>query len=147
MIFFGILFHSSTMASFKNSRTTILRLRYTFYSRCPQISKSTGFKYSVTSDGAREIEVSFFNISRVISAVWALARSCTNNYSLCFTSLFISEIIFSFSILQWCFAFTFVFGSTIQKFYQLPKSPQKPLLALEKLSFHRTIFSLAHLLS
>lgn len=89
--------------------------------------------YSVTSDGAPEIEVSFFNISRVILAVWALARSCTNNYSLCFTSLFISEIIFSISILQWCFAFTFVFGSTIQKFYKLPISPQKPLLALEKL--------------
>ena len=50
MIFFGILFHSSTVASFENSRTTILRLRYTFYSRSPQISKSTGFKSRLLRD-------------------------------------------------------------------------------------------------
>ena len=107
----------------------------TFYSRSPQISKSTGFKSGLFRGewwGSRNRSFFFQHFKGDIS-FGALARSCTNNYSLYFTSLFISEIIFSISILQWCFAFTFVFGSTIQKFYQLPISPQKPLLALEKL--------------
>ena len=40
------------------------------------------------------------NIWRVGLDVWALAPSCMNMYSLCFASLFISEIIFFNSALQ-----------------------------------------------
>ena len=39
-----ILFHSSTKASFKESRSVILRPWYAFCTRNPQIPKSTGFK-------------------------------------------------------------------------------------------------------
>ena len=44
---FGILLHYSTMASFKESRSVILRPRYRFPSRSPQIPKSTGFKFGL----------------------------------------------------------------------------------------------------
>ena len=39
----GTVFHFSTMASFKESRSVIPRSPHTFCSRSPQISKSTGF--------------------------------------------------------------------------------------------------------
>ena len=40
----GILFHSSTVVSFKESRSVIVQSRYTFRSRSSHIPKSTGFK-------------------------------------------------------------------------------------------------------
>ena len=55
-----------------------------------------------------------FNLLGVSLTMWALAQHCMNKYSLCFTSLFISEILFLDSTLLQYFAFTFVFDSTIE---------------------------------
>ena len=43
----GIVFHSSAIASFKESKLVVLRLWYTFRSRSPQIPKSSGFKFGL----------------------------------------------------------------------------------------------------
>ena len=94
----GILFHSSTMASFEESRSVILRPRYTCCSRVPGLQNllDSNLDYSVANDGAPVIKVVFLcvNISRVSLA---LAPSCMNKYPLCFASLFISGIFIFFN--------------------------------------------------
>ena len=104
IISWKILFHSSTMSSFKKLTLVILQPRYTFCSRILQIPKSTRFKsglfngqWSGSSSWSCFLS---FNISRVSLVVWALAPSCMNKYSLCFISLFFSGIMFLNSTLQ-----------------------------------------------
>ena len=80
----GISFHYSSMTSFKELRSVIIRSRYTFCSRSPQILKSTGFK-SGQSGGqwwgsSNQSCFLSFNISRVSLAAWALISSCMNTH-------------------------------------------------------------------
>ena len=134
MISRGILFHSSIMASFKESIWLILHPCYTFCSKILRVLRSPNLLDSnleiIFGDqwwGSRNLGLLSFNISRVSLTVWVLASFCMNKYSLCFASLFNSGIIFFNSKLQKYFAFTFVFNSTSfhyshRNYYLLGKS-------------------------
>ena len=104
MISWGVLFHSSTMACFKELRSVILRPRYTFCSKSPPSPQNlldSNLDYSVSRwDSSNRNRFFSFNISRANLTVWDLAPFCMNKYLLCFTSVFILGIIFFNSTLK-----------------------------------------------